>query len=106
MNYRKYRNKDGLLHRDDGPAVEHPDGSKEWWVHGKRHREGGPAIEWSDGSKYWYINDKLHREDGPAIECHRSKEWWINDINISMIKNIFKEMELDGHYYHHIIRYI
>lgn len=27
------------LHRDDGPAVIHPDGIKEWWQHGKRLTE-------------------------------------------------------------------
>lgn len=25
----------GRLHRDDGPAVEHPSGYKEWWVRGQ-----------------------------------------------------------------------
>jgi hypothetical protein len=24
------------LHRDDGPAVIYPDGTNEWWKHGKR----------------------------------------------------------------------
>ena len=33
------------------------------------HREDGPAIEHTDGTKSWYINNKCHREDGPAIEC-------------------------------------
>ncbi len=26
----------GKLHREDGPAVEHADGTKEWYVSGKR----------------------------------------------------------------------
>jgi len=30
------------------------------------HREDGPAVEWYNGSKEWYKNAKLHREDGPA----------------------------------------
>ena len=44
----------------------------------KRHREDGPAVEYADGSKEWYLNGKLHREDGPACEyadgskCQRS----------------------------------
>ncbi len=46
----------GLLHREDGPAVEHADGSKEWWVSGQQHREDGPAIERAGGSKEWWVN--------------------------------------------------
>ncbi|MDP2696101.1 MAG: hypothetical protein Q8O87_02500 [bacterium] len=48
---------DGKLHREDGPAIEHADGTKEWFINGKRHREDGPAKEWPDGKKSWYIND-------------------------------------------------
>ncbi len=25
-----------VLHREDGPAVTRPNGTKEWWIHGKR----------------------------------------------------------------------
>jgi hypothetical protein len=32
------------LHRENGPAVIHPDGSYEWFLNGKRHRIGGPAV--------------------------------------------------------------
>ena len=46
----------GRFHREDGPAVEYADGSKEWWLNGKRHREDGPALEFASGSKYWYLN--------------------------------------------------
>jgi hypothetical protein len=44
-----------LFHREDGPAVIHPD---------------------PDGDKYWYIMDQLHRLDGPAIESKDGNEWW------------------------------
>jgi hypothetical protein len=43
-------------------------GTKRWFLNGKPHREDGPAIEYPDGSKFWYLNGKYHREDGPAIE--------------------------------------
>jgi hypothetical protein len=43
---------EGRFHRDDGPAVENPDGTI-WLQHGKEHREGAPAIEDSTG-KYWF----------------------------------------------------
>jgi hypothetical protein len=40
------------------------------------HREDGPAIEWWDGSKSWYLNGKRHREDGPAVECWDGRKSW------------------------------
>ena len=50
-----------------------------WWFNENRqlHRENGPAVEHSDGNKFWYINDKCHREDGPAREyADGRKSWW------------------------------
>src|ERR1039458_9170396 len=71
----------GLLHREDGPAVEYEDGGKEWWQYGKLHREDGPAKDHANGMKVWCINDKLHREDGPAFESSEGmKVWYINDM--------------------------
>ena len=68
----------GKLHRMDGPAIEYPDGTKYWYFQGKHHREDGPATEYFDGSKFWYIQDRLHRDDGPAIERPDGrKEWYI-----------------------------
>jgi hypothetical protein len=71
--------KNGLLHREDGPAVQHTTGTNEWWVNGKRHRVDGPAVEQADGTKEWWINGKLHREDGPAIIYETGTlEWYLN----------------------------
>jgi hypothetical protein len=56
-----YRN--GQLHREDGPAIEWVDGSKEWWLNGKLHREDGPAIEYADGSKVWWLNGEKMTEE-------------------------------------------
>ena len=25
-----------------------------WWLNGERHREDGPAIEYADGTREWY----------------------------------------------------
>ncbi len=36
--------KDGVLHRDDGPAIVGRDGYEAWFKDGKSHREDGPAI--------------------------------------------------------------
>ena len=35
---KEWRNARGKLHREEGPAVEYPDGSKEWWVDGATAR--------------------------------------------------------------------
>jgi len=31
-------------------------GKKKWYSKGKLHREDGPAIELPDGTKQWYLN--------------------------------------------------
>ena len=51
-------------------------GSKFWYLNGKRHREDGPAFECANGTKFWYLNGKLHREDGPAAEYANGSKWW------------------------------
>ncbi len=78
-NGRKYWYLNGELHREDGPAVECPDGTNWWYLNGELHREGGPAIECPDGTKEWYLNGELHREGGPAIEWpNGTKDWYLN----------------------------
>jgi hypothetical protein len=69
----------GKQHREDGPAIERTNGHKEWYLNGKPHRDGGPAVEWANGTKVWWVNGQRHREDGPAIEyAEGTKEWWLN----------------------------
>ena len=73
----------GKRHREDGPAVEYPNGTKEWRLHGKYHREDGPAIERANGSKEWFLHGKLHREDGPACEYPGGRRrWYLNDEKV------------------------
>lgn len=73
-----------FYHKEDGPAVERHDGSKLWYLNGKRHRLDGPAVEYANGDKIWYVNGKLHRKDGPAIEyADGEKQWWFNDEKYS-----------------------
>lgn len=77
-NYKTEWRQNGLLHREDGPAIEWADGGKSWWLNGKRHREDGPAMDLSN-HKEWWINGQRHREDGPAIIWgDGDKEWWLN----------------------------
>jgi hypothetical protein len=35
----RYNNEKGELHREDGPAVEQPDGDKAWCLNDKRYTE-------------------------------------------------------------------
>ena len=53
---REYFNKAGQYHREDGPAIEWANGTKEWWVNGEPHRTDGPAIELTNGTKEWWVN--------------------------------------------------
>ena len=81
---KRYYNSEGHRHRENGPAMEWANGSKEWYLNGLIHRESGPAIEDVDGFKYWYLNGKRHREDGPSIEyTDGGKEWHLNGKEVT-----------------------
>lgn len=73
----EWTDEDGRLHRDDGPAVIHHDGTQEWWQHGERHRDNGPAVVFLNGAQFWCRYGKLHREDGPAaVWPYGSRHWY------------------------------
>lgn len=76
---------DGLLHREDGPAVVYLDGGKEWSLMGRRHRIDGPALEYPGvGILEWYVDGLLHNEDGPAVTYDNGfKSYYLNNIRIS-----------------------
>ncbi len=63
-----WHNEKGLHHREDGPAIERPYGTKWWYINGKKHREDGPAIEWWNGNKEYYYHDQ-------KIECSSDEEF-------------------------------
>lgn len=46
--------KDNMMHRVGGPAVEYANGTKVWMVNGRIHRTDGPAIITYDGLSEWY----------------------------------------------------
>ena len=74
-----WKNKKGLLHRINGPAMEYSSGSKHWYKDGKRHRLNGPAVEYIGGHKEWYQNGLRHRLDGPSyIHSSGTKYWYKN----------------------------
>jgi hypothetical protein len=75
---KQWRNKDGELHRPNGPAIEYPDGSKWWYRNGQLHREDGPAVDLALGIRWWCRDGKLDREDGPAFERPDGiKQWYL-----------------------------
>ena len=70
----------GLLHREDGPAVEYANGAKGWWLHGKCHREDGPAVERTDGTKWWRLNGKeVHPETLVDLQLSRGAFCYYNE---------------------------
>ena len=81
---KRWINKEGLLHRIDGHAVEYLSGAKHWYLNGNRHRTDGPALEWADGTKQWYVNGERHRTDGPACEYVNGKKiWFVNNKELT-----------------------
>ena len=60
-------------------------GIKKWYnKNGKKHRDNGPAVIWPGGTKLWYRNGQLHREDGPAlVRSDSTVEWFLNNKDYS-----------------------
>ena len=91
-----YRNSKGELHRDDGPAWTHPQGTEYWLQNGELHRLGGPAVVGNDGNNFWYQYGKCHRLDGPAHEMPNGNvAWYINDENVTTeVEDWLKEQKI------------
>lgn len=74
---RKLHYKDGLLHRDDGPAVVLPNGDAFFYQNGLLHREGKPCSVLTDGSRVWCLYGIPYREDGgPVVISKDGKKLW------------------------------
>lgn len=65
----KWWYREGLIHRDNGPAVVHPNGAQEWWLNNQRQRTEYPDSEGIHpdlrGVKQFYENGVLVREEYP-----------------------------------------
>ena len=64
----------GILHRDDGPAIYYPDSKNFFYYkHGLLHRQNGPAkySAFLQTTEYYQFG-VLHREDGPAVSRERN----------------------------------
>ncbi len=86
--------KNGMFHREDGPAIVQLNGTTIWCLDGKKHRDGGPAVESVSGYKAWYKNGVLHRDDGPAvIDSDGTEEWWIDGVKTTKDEVIIVRVE-------------
>lgn len=88
--------KDGMLHREDGPAFlinTRYNYSCIYYKHNKVHREDGPAsIKYSCNKKenkiMWVVNGKIHKTDGPSSivvryennNVYYKETWFFNGI--------------------------
>ena len=45
------------------------EGRKEWCLNGQFHREDGPAIEYPDGYKLWYLNGQRYYNKSNFIKA-------------------------------------
>lgn len=105
-----WRDENGNLHREDGPAVTFKDGTSFWYRNNELHREDGPAIIRPDGTKEWYLNHERHCDYGPAI-IHRpdiigGESWCIEGHHL-----IYKDVQiakkiLSGELFHQIPLYL
>jgi hypothetical protein len=50
-----WKNEQGKLHREDGPAIEYDNGHKSWWINNMCHRLDGPARIWTGGYNQWIV---------------------------------------------------
>ena len=81
--------KDGVLHRDDGPASTsyHLNGvpaKQEYYQNGKLHREDGPAIIRRDENGFatefeYFVNGQANSKNGPSL-FHRNEKGDVDHV--------------------------
>lgn len=77
---RKAHYKDGLLHREDGPALIYPSGDVYFYQNGELHRDGKPCSVMADGSRVWCLYGKPYREDGgPVVITKEGVKFWYSE---------------------------
>lgn len=79
-----YYNREGKMHRIYGPAyVSRKYHHEKWYKDGILHREGGPAV--THGSTLlWYKDGVLHNLEGPAlVDPAGPCQYWIDGVRFS-----------------------
>jgi hypothetical protein len=82
--------KDGLYHREDGPACEYSNGIKCWYKNGKRHRLDGPAVEWVNGEKQWYLEGQFFSEKVWKEKVEKLKESKVETLKVKSTSEVPK----------------
>ena len=78
------------LHRTEGPAVIHDNGSIEYWNQGQLHRVDGPAIQTTQGKKVYYLFGRRL----PYEKWVRAKQNY--DLDYSLKTGVIKVHENNG----------
>jgi len=74
-----YYNSRGQFHNLYGPAVNHKNRTKMWYMNGVYHRENQPALT-SPLGELWYYEGRLHRLTGAAfIHIEMGNRYYIHD---------------------------
>ena len=63
IQFKYWKNEEGLAHREDGPAYEYVSGARKWYKNGLLHREDGPALVWGDGFHEYYLNNEQYSKE-------------------------------------------
>jgi len=56
-----HHDKDGRLHKNNGPALVNDNGVGTWYQHGQFHRYYGPVEVWSTTKDVWFIHGRYIR---------------------------------------------
>ena len=71
-----YINKDDLLHREDGPAIEFAFGGKEWYINGIRLTE----------------EEFNNRNKGEMSVTEVEKPSWLSRLHKRLLRKLYKRM--------------
>ena len=66
--------------------------AEKWYKNGKYHREDGPAIEWADGSKEWWVNGELKKI---VLEKYLGKKLPKCIDGSDVLKDAYKNIPID-----------
>jgi hypothetical protein len=66
-----------------------------WYLNDKLHREDGPAIEWSNGTREWYLHGKRVTENDVMTDNNQTIEIEGTKYTLAQIKNALKNNKND-----------
>jgi hypothetical protein len=75
--------------------IDFVDGSIRWFKNGLLHRESGPAVEYFDGSKEWYLEGKIIFSTFPGFHFEIVHETE-NELCIEISGALFNVKKIPG----------